>query len=350
VTRIAVVSAGAIGSSIAADLTEANLDVTIIDQWPAHVEAMRSKGLRITMPDRVLHVDVNAHHVCDLSVLKPTFDVVLMCAKSQDTTWLTHLIEPYLAVDGVLVGVQNSMNDDLLADIVGRDRTMGCAIELSADLFVPGEVIRNTSRDGTWLAIGEPDGSLTPRTEMISTVLGHASVVEATTKIASLKWSKLIANSMSMGLFGLFGMLNWDALRLPGIHQIQIALGRETVAVGEALGYDFEPIFGLTAEDFVGSVDERLSLAVETLMHHVGRESQTAIVVDYKKGRRSEYDFISGLVVRMGNKTSIETPYNAIVTDLHRHIDRGEIPMEPANFDRLIARIHDLESTVPAAQ
>jgi 2-dehydropantoate 2-reductase len=41
VTRIAVVSAGAIGSSIAADLTEANLDVTIIDQWPAHVEAMR---------------------------------------------------------------------------------------------------------------------------------------------------------------------------------------------------------------------------------------------------------------------------------------------------------------------
>jgi hypothetical protein len=44
-----------------------------------------------------------------------------MCAKSQDTTWLTHLIEPYLAADGVLVGVQNSMNDDLLADIVGGE-------------------------------------------------------------------------------------------------------------------------------------------------------------------------------------------------------------------------------------
>ncbi len=39
--KIAVFGTGAIGSSTAADLTDAGYDVTIVDQWPAHVEAMK---------------------------------------------------------------------------------------------------------------------------------------------------------------------------------------------------------------------------------------------------------------------------------------------------------------------
>ena len=334
-TRIAVVAAGAIGSSIGADLTNAELDVTIIDQWPEHVEAMRSDGLKVTMPDLDLHVPVNAHHVCDLAVLKPTFDVVLLCAKSQDTKWMAQLIEPFIAEDGVLIGVQNSMNDESHAEIVGRERTIGCAIELSADLFTPGEIVRNTSRSRTWLAIGELDGSLSGRLEALSDILSHASVVETTTNIAGKKWTKLVANSMTMGPFGLFGMLNWDAMRLPGMNAISVELGRETVAVGHALGHQLEPIFGLSAEDFAGATDDVLMTAMETLMHHVGKYSQTAIVVDQKKGRRSEFQYISGLVVRMGKQVGVATPYNSAVTDLAFQIDRGEIEMEPANFERL---------------
>ena len=48
--KIAVLGAGSIGSSVGADLTDAGLDVTIIDQWPAHVEVMKESGLDITMP------------------------------------------------------------------------------------------------------------------------------------------------------------------------------------------------------------------------------------------------------------------------------------------------------------
>ena len=41
--RIAVVGTGANGAAIAADLTNAGLDVTCIEQWPAHVEAIRKR-------------------------------------------------------------------------------------------------------------------------------------------------------------------------------------------------------------------------------------------------------------------------------------------------------------------
>ena len=40
--QIAVLSTGAIGSSIGADLAHAGYNVSLIDQWPAHVEAMKA--------------------------------------------------------------------------------------------------------------------------------------------------------------------------------------------------------------------------------------------------------------------------------------------------------------------
>ena len=54
IKRIAVLGAGANGGSIGADLTKAGADVVLIDQWPAHVQAMRERGLRIEMPDEIL--------------------------------------------------------------------------------------------------------------------------------------------------------------------------------------------------------------------------------------------------------------------------------------------------------
>ena len=43
--RIAIVGTGANGASIGADLTLADEDVVLIDQWPANVEAMRAHGV-----------------------------------------------------------------------------------------------------------------------------------------------------------------------------------------------------------------------------------------------------------------------------------------------------------------
>ena len=49
--KIAVLGAGAIGSSVSADLTKAGYDITVIDQWPAQVEALKATGLHIQVAD-----------------------------------------------------------------------------------------------------------------------------------------------------------------------------------------------------------------------------------------------------------------------------------------------------------
>jgi 2-dehydropantoate 2-reductase len=155
--KIAVLGAGAIGSSVGADLTEAGHDITIIDQWPAQVEALQAQGLRIEMTDRVAQIPVRALHLCDLASANLEFDIVFLAVKSNDHRWMTELIKPYLKRDGVLVAIQNGMNDDSIASIIGRERIVGCVVELSAEIFTPGQVKRNTTRKTTWFALGELD-------------------------------------------------------------------------------------------------------------------------------------------------------------------------------------------------
>lgn len=334
--KIAVLGAGAIGSSIGADLTHAGLDVTIIDQWPAQVEAMRAGGLHIQMIDGDLRTPVQALHLCELASARLAFDIVFLAVKSNDHRWMTELIKPYLADDGVLVPTQNGMNDDSIASIIGRARTVGCALELSAEIFTPGLVKRNTTRKTTWFGIGELDGLYTPRLREIEAILGNVGNVEATGSIYSAKWTKLVANTMTMGPFGLLGLGNSEAANLPGMFEVSVELGKESAAVGAALGYRLQPLFGLRADEFAGTDEENLVTAMKTLLGHVSR-GRTAPIHDHIKGRTSEMEFIPGVVSRKGRELGIPTPYNDAVLALDRRINAGELGMERANFELLKA-------------
>src|SRR5690349_7210808 len=336
--KIAVLGCGAIGSSISADLTQAGHDPTVIDQWPAQVEALRANGLCITMPDGEVKTPIRALHLCDLASANLEFDIVFLAVKSNDDRWLAEFIKPYLARDGVLVGTQNGMNDDTLASILGRERVVGCALELSAEIFTPGEVKRNTTHKTTWLSLGELDGFYTPRVKELAEILGRVGRCDVTGNIYGAKWTKLIANTMTMGPFGLLGLGNTDAANVPGMFELSVQLGRESAAVGTALGYRTEPIFGLRADEFAGSSDENLVTAMKTLLGHVSR-GRTAPIHDHMKGRRSEMEFISGVVSKKGRELGISTPFNDAVVEIDRAINKGEIKMDRSNFELLKSKV-----------
>lgn len=332
--KIAVLGAGAMGSSVSADLTRAGCDVTVIDQWPAQVDALKAKGLRIEMTDGVVETPIRALHLCDLASAKLEFDIVFLTVKSNDHRWMAELIRPYLKKDGVLTAIQNGMNDDSLASIVGRERVVGCVVELSAEIFTPGLVKRNTTHTTTWLALGELDGYYTPRVKELEAILSHVGRCDVTNNIYGAKWTKLIANTMTMGPFGLLGLGNKDASSLPGMFDVSVTLGRESLAVGKALGYRIEPIFGLRADEFAGTDDENVVTAMKALLTHI-TNGRTAPIHDHIKGRTSEMEWIPGVVSRKGRELGIATPFNDAVVEIDRLINRGEISMDPSNFELL---------------
>ena len=73
------------------------------------------------MPVRALHVT----DAQQLAKEKPV-DIAFVCMKSYDTAWATMLIRQYLAPDGYVVSLQNCMNEETIAGIVGWGKTLGC--------------------------------------------------------------------------------------------------------------------------------------------------------------------------------------------------------------------------------
>ncbi len=186
--------------------------------------------------------------------------------------------------------------------------------------------------------MGELDGSYTPRVREIESLMRDVGRCDVTNNIYGAKWTKLVANTMTMGPFGLLGLRNFEACALPGMFDISVQLGRESLAVGTALGYRMEPLFGLRADEFAGSSDENLVTTMKTLMSHVGG-GRTAPIHDHIKGRRSEIEFISGLVARKGKELGIATPCNEAVTEIDRQINQGALKMDPSNFELLKGKI-----------
>lgn len=329
--KIAVLGTGANGSCTAANLTEAGLDVTLIDQWPAHVETMRADGLRIIMPEEETHVRVNAHHLCELCELNVRFDIVLLMAKAYDTRWMAEFIKPYLTADALVVGVQNAMTAETIAEVVGADRTLGCVVELSSEIFTPGVVQRNTPPAKSWFGVGSLDPSMDARIPEVTDILHHVGKVAVSRDILAAKWMKLVVNTMCLGPFALLGLRLSEAVDLPGMRELVLRVGAEALEAGQQRGHAIEPIFGLTAEDVRGS-NQLLEKLLDKLNKDIGPRARDCVLQDHIKGRYSEVDLINGLVVEEAARHGRTAPANAVIIELTRQIQAGTLNPDPSNL------------------
>ena len=227
--KIAVLGTGANGAAIGADLTRAGLDVVLIDQWPDNVAALRERGARIEMPGEVLTVPVRAFNLCDVCTFTDRFDIVLMLVKAYDSRWAAQLIEPYLKSDGLLVGVQNGMTTKVIADVVGRERTLGCVIEISSSMMVPGISVRDSNHERSWFAVGPNENESRARAEQVAELLRHAGKVSVVDNVLATKWMKLVSNATTLVSTALFGVSIHDGAANPEARDLMLRSGQEAL-------------------------------------------------------------------------------------------------------------------------
>ena len=335
--RIAFVGTGAQGSGIGSDLVRAGLDVTFIEQWPAHVEAMRARGIEVRLPLETIVTQVTALHLCEVATLRDTFDIVFLVMKAYDARWASQLIEPYLAEDGLVVGLQNGMSVDDIAAAVGAHRTIGAVIEMASNMFEPGIVTRQNAPANSWFAVGAIDPSVQHRAVEVQAVLQHAGTVEVSTDIRSSKWMKLIANAGELVPSAILDEALADAVKLPGVHEFMVECGKEAARAAVADGSRLVPIFGLTEDQVSGPEQYAHDLLGEVLDKYSLPDTRTTVLQDWMKGRHSEYREVNGLVVDVLAAAGEEAPYNAHTVDLARRIEAGELERGPQNLDLLLA-------------
>jgi 2-dehydropantoate 2-reductase len=343
--RIAIVGAGAVGCYLGGNLARTGNDVTLIDPWPEHIEAIRARGLHLSgMTDEETHtVSVPTMHLTEvqsLSKQKP-IDIAVIASKSYDTEWATLMIRPYLSAQGFVVSAQNSINEETIARVVGWGRTVGCMVgnNFAVDLYEPGCVRRTMPRDFGIKSIvfGEVHGRVTARIEELKEIFAPIDGTATTTNLWGVRWSKLCVNGMRNGVSASTGMGGNDRDAHPVIRKIVIRLGGEGVKVGRALGYDLEQITGLEP-GLLLAASEGDKTALSKVEAHMDKQSSAgarsnlqrpSMAQDMQKGRRTEIGEINGLIVGKANEAGLAAPTHERIVEIVRKVERGDASPRP---------------------
>src|SRR5271168_2446595 len=237
--RIAVVGAGAVGGYVGASLAASGQDVTLIDPWPQHVEAIRAHGMELygmTEAERRT-VRVNTMHLTEVQNLakQRPIDIAFVSVKSYDTAWATTLIRPYLAPGGCVVSMQNCINEEKVASVVGWGRTLGCIVTggVGVDLYQPGHIRRGYAKRPhvTSFYVGEPSGMITKRSRELAAIMNDVDTAKATDNLWGERWTKLCVNGMRNGVSAATGMGGNARDGHAAVRRICIQLGGESARV-----------------------------------------------------------------------------------------------------------------------
>ncbi len=335
--KIVIVGAGAVGAYVGGYMARMGEDITFIDPWPAHVEAINSHGLTLSglTDDECFNTSARAINLTDVQSFsreKP-IDIAFICMKSYDTAWATTLIKDYLSPTGFCVSLQNCINEETIARIVGWGRTTGCiAAKISVELTGPGTVRRGVPLGGnkhTVFRAGEVHGRITPRIQEIVSLLSSIDSAKATTNLWGERWSKLVANAMRNGVCAATGMGANACDRESITRLLTIKLAGEAIKIGKALGYELETINKFEPDDWIAAMDGNISVIakIEQTMEDgaVGRsdDSRPSMAQDIAKNRRTEIHAINGFVVQKGAEIGLSAPANEALVNAVTDIETG---------------------------
>lgn len=346
--HIAIFGAGSVGGYVGGMMSAAGQDVTLVDAWPDHVEAMRSRGLRLTGSQGDRTVPVRALGISEVQRLsRNPIDVALLCVKSYDTAWMTALIGQYLKPSGYVVSMQNGMNEEVIAASVGWGRVVGCILNtIGVEMTGPGEISRWFEPAGQGYAVfrlGEIHGRTTPRVQAIAEALQVVDNATITANLWGERWSKLCNNSMASAIGPIAGVTLREMYADVDLRRLSIRAGVEAIRVGLGMGLELEKISGMPYRlwlDTAGASTPDYAPVESGLAEfekRIGAIGQASTLHDLRRGRRTEIDSINGLVAEKGAEAEVPTPLHSQLTAITKDVENGRTVQGKAALAHLFA-------------
>jgi 2-dehydropantoate 2-reductase len=277
------------GSVYAALFASAGHEVWAIDRWKEHVEAMRTKGLRLEGASGERSVRLNA--TTDPREAGPC-DLVILATKAMHVAQAAASIPPLLNADTPVLSIQNGLGGpQAAASVLGTERVMvGVVGGFGASMRGPGHAHHNGME---LVRLGEFGGPITPRLKKVEdTWLGAGFRVKVFDDIDQLVWEKLLCNCAYSGPCAVAECTIGEVMADPDLSRISATCAAEGFAVaqkkGVRLGFD-DPV--AYVRDFGSKIPN----------------ARPSVLLDLMAGRRSEIDVING---------AIDGPINQAITAL----------------------------------
>jgi 2-dehydropantoate 2-reductase len=302
--KIAIVGCGAMGSVYAALLADAGHDVWAIDSWKEHVDAMRSKGLRLegASGDRT----VALHASTDAAEVGPC-DLVIIATKAMHVEQAATASKALVGDNTMVLSIQNGLGGpDTTARILGKQRVMvGVVGGFGASMRGPGHAHHNG-----WelVRLGEFSGPVTPRLEQIAEVWRSGGFrVKCFDDIDQLVWEKLICNVCFSGTCTITGLTIEEVMNDADTWQVASGCAVEAYNVARARKINLEiddPI------EYVRNFGSKIPKA------------RPSMLLDHMAKRMSEIDAINGAIPPAAQALGVAAPFNTVISDLVRNKER----------------------------
>jgi len=330
---ILVWGAGAIGGSLGHAFIRAGREVVFVDRDAAHVAAINAAGLRIAGP---IVEDTVAAKAFLPDAVEGTFETIFLCVKAHHTREAATALLPHLAPGGCVVSAQNGLNELVISDIAGKERTIGCFVNFGADYLEPG-VVHYSGRGA--VVIGELDGRRTPRVEALHGLMKTFSPGAVLTgNIWGYLWGKMIYGALLFAT-ALTDDSIADVLADPRHRPLLARLGNEVGAVAKASGVTLEGFDGFDPTAFApGAGAGALEKSFDDMVAHNRRsaKSHSGIWRDLAvRKRKTEVDAQILPIVEIGRKLGTPAPITARVVTMIHEIEQGKRPLADANLVEL---------------
>jgi len=331
---ILIWGAGAIGGTLGAYLARAGEDVLLVDIVAPHVEAMNRDGLSIEGPVETFRQAVKA---VTPDAVTGQFKRIILAVKAHHTRDAVRALMPHLAPDGSVLSAQNGLNELVIAEEIGPERTVGCFVNFGADWLEPGRILFGNRAT---VAVGEIDGSTTPRTQDYHRLL---SILEPNAVLTDNIWGYL------WGKLGYGAMLFATALTPASMSEnlasekhfpVFDRLGREVMAVALARGVSPLGFNGFDPAAFMPGADEaaaRRSVAAMAEFNRHTAKTHSGIWRDLAvRKRKTEVDAQIAIISQLGREAGIATPtIDKLVTLIH-DIEENRREQSWATLDQLL--------------
>jgi 2-dehydropantoate 2-reductase len=350
-TRYTFIGAGGIGGSLGTWMARAGCDVTFVDRWQEHVDAINTDGVRVE-GSRGRHVvrvpAITPERLADRAPL----DIVVVAVKAQDTHAALEQCLPFSTPKTAFVSMQAGMNLWTFEEVAGRSRAIGADPNYGAVIVGPG---RLETGFPNYIIIGELDGAFTPRLRRLRRDFTHWTPTVMTDNVVGTVWSKFVYGSQIMTT-AVTDRPPGEALGPRAHRLVAAAMVREAMRVSDALGIALEPFDFFDPEPYrverAGGVDG-LGFWIECAWprHEVFRAHgnhpyaltgsiwRWDIVAQHRK---SEASVFTDTLREAARRAGVAIPLNEGLLHVFEEIEAGRRPMTDDNVGEL-ARLIDRE-------
>jgi 2-dehydropantoate 2-reductase len=303
--KIVIVGPGAMGCLFAAFLSRSKSrehEICLLDNNAGRAARLSKQGIDVEGIAGNWHVDVRVtSDVKDVSKA----DLIIVCVKSYDTKNAIDRLKSIVGDDTSVLTLQNGIgNIEIIGEVIGPDQVIGGITSLGATWLDIGR-IRFAGKGET--IIGRIDGKTSVQMRAIRELFNKAGIeTKISQDIKGFLWSKLIINTGINALTAITRLPNGELLDFEGSRKILREAVTEAVRVAKRkrikLLYD-DPLAK------VESVCEACATNISSMLQDVLRK------------KRTEIDFINGVIVRFGQELGISVPVNAMLVSLVKVIE-----------------------------